>query len=49
MLAGQLPAKQLRQVRRLLEEHRELALEAFQRAFRHEFPSTLEQQLEGDQ
>ena len=49
VLAGRLPAKQLRQVRRLLEEHRELALEAFHRAFRHEFPGTLEQQLEDDQ
>lgn len=49
VLAGQLPTKQLRQVRQLLEEHRELAVEAFDRAFNHDFPGTLEQQLEGDQ
>lgn len=49
VLAGRLPTKVLRQVRQLLERHRELALEAFDRAFRHDFPGTLEEQLEGDQ
>lgn len=49
VLAGQLPTKQLRQVRQLLKKHQELALEAFDRALRHDFPGTLEQQLEGDQ
>jgi hypothetical protein len=48
VLAGALPRKELREVRRLLEEHRELALEAFYRTLEHDFPGTLDQQLEGD-
>lgn len=47
VLAGHLPPKQLRNVRALLAEHRDLAMQAFERAFLHDFPGTLEQQLEG--
>ncbi len=46
VLAGRLPTGELRRVRRLLDQHRELALEAFQRTLEYDFPGTLEQQLE---
>jgi hypothetical protein len=47
-LAGHLPPAELRQVQRLLERHRDLALEAFFRTLDHDFPGTLKQQLEDD-
>ena len=46
VLAGYVPPRELRRVRRLLEEHRELALEAFHQALEHDFAGTLEDQLE---
>lgn len=46
VLAGWIPPKELRRVRRLLDQHRELAIEAFQRTLDLDFPGTLEQQLE---
>lgn len=46
VLAGSVPPKDLRRVRDLLAKHRDLALEAFYGALAHEFPGTLEEQLE---
>lgn len=46
VLAGRAPPKELRRVRRLLAQHRDLAMEAFQRTLEFDFPGTLEQQLE---
>ena len=46
VLAGWIPPKELRRVRRLLDQHRELAIEAFRRTLDLDFPGTLEQQLE---
>lgn len=45
VLAGSIPPRELRRVRELLDEHRNLALVAFYRTLEHEFPGTLEQQL----
>ena len=49
VLAGQLPPTGLRAVRELLTAHRLHALEAFARTLAHDFPGTLEQQLERDE
>jgi len=49
LLAGALPASGLRAVRALLARHQSLALEAFHRTLQHDFPGTLDQQLEGDE
>lgn len=48
VLAGDLPRAELRQVQRLLKQHRDLALEAFYRTLEHDFPGTLRQQLEDE-
>ena len=48
VLAGELPRSELRQIRQLLGEHRDLALEAFYRTLNHEFPGTLREQLGGN-
>ncbi len=49
VLAGRLPAAGLRTVRALLNDHRSHALEAFEKTLAHDFPGTLEQQLERDE
>ena len=49
VLAGSLPPRELREVRDLLEAYRDQALEAFHRTLRHDFPGTLEEQLEDPQ
>ncbi len=49
VLAGRLPAAGLRAVRGLLNVHRGLALEAFEKTLAHDFPGTLEQQLGRDE
>jgi hypothetical protein len=46
VLAGRLPVAGLRAVQALLSDHRSHALEAFERTLAHDFPGTLEQQLE---
>lgn len=46
--SGKVPAATLRDVVKLLREHRHLAVEAFQATRAHRFPGTLAKQLEAD-
>jgi hypothetical protein len=46
VLAGDLPPQVLREVRSLLADHRELAIEAFEQTLAHAFPGTLEEMLD---
>lgn len=46
VLAGELPPRVLRAVRRLLAEHREEALAAFHATREHRFPGTVEDERE---
>lgn len=48
LLAGQLPPRVVRAVRRLLDQHREQALEAFQAALDHRSFASLDTLEEGD-
>lgn len=45
VLAGHLPAQMLREVRNLLQQHADLATEAFRATAAYEFPGTLEEML----